>query len=62
MPMFCRDCIHQLKPEGAVHKNHPESLCKCSPEMDYVTGETHLCKCKDINKRGSCFYWRMYSD
>lgn len=59
MPMFCRDCIYQLKPMGAEYKNHPESLCKRTPQTNFVTGEVHLKKCKDVNTQGSCFYWKM---
>ncbi|MFW9872523.1 MAG: hypothetical protein ACFFG0_05420 [Candidatus Thorarchaeota archaeon] len=59
--LFCRDCIYQLKPSGAIDKNHPEALCKKNSQLDYVTGENNLIKCKLVNINGLCPDWTIHN-
>ena len=59
MTVFCRDCKYQLRPSGALYKNHPNSLCTGSKgltyqQMNFVTGELETPLCKSKNKDGHC--------
>lgn len=53
---YCKDCIHIVKPAGALYEPHPESICM-NPSfltMNFVTGEYIGPLCKSINKDGKC--------
>ena len=59
--VFCKDCIHIIKPAGAMYEPHPESIC-LSPNSirpNFVTGKVGAAKCKDINPDGMCKFFEF---
>jgi hypothetical protein len=58
MKIFCKDCVHIVKPSGATYYPHPESLCLQSDVIDYVTGVRKHEFCKVKNTDGECPFHR----
>lgn len=57
--VFCKDCVHIIKPAGAMYTPHPESICLQSDVVDYVTDERRHELCKVKNVTGECPFHRM---
>ncbi len=53
---ICKDCLHIVKPSGALYQPHPNSICGDSRSLfvNFVTGEICHHLCTEININGSC--------
>jgi len=57
---YCKDCKNICKPSGAWIEPHPESICMDvrAFQVNYITGEFRRVKCKNINIKGKCKWFK----
>jgi hypothetical protein len=62
MTVYCKDCLHIVKPIGAVYEPHPDSICATTELINYVTSKPRHESCKYKNANGMCKDYKQKDD